>query len=389
MEVLVPRLTVRSRIIASFGLLLAILVGSNALALQRLSALEDAERHTTEQVVPYVNDLQSAALSAKGMANDERGFLLSGDAKFAAEVEERKGKVHEALDRAARIDGGKHAGDVGQIRAPFDAWTDALRAEFTLFATDEDAARARALGANRDLRKTYEQQFTAALDRAITAQNTSSDAAKRAADNGRRLVLLLLALAAFVAVVVGAWLLRSVQKPIDEAVDVLSRAADGDLVGRLESRSDDEFGVVAESVNRLLQQTATVVGAMSGTAARLRESSDELRVTSDGLGVAADGTASVADSAAASAQQVSASVDTVAAATEEMGASIREIARSAEEASSVAREAVTAASDADATVARLGQSSSEINDVVALITSIAGQTNLLALNATIEAGPCR
>ena len=37
------------------------------------------------------------------------------------------------------------------------------------------------------------------------------------------------------------------------------------------------------------------------------------------------------------------------------------------------------------TVAKLGDSSSEIGNVIKTITSIAEQTNLLALNATIEA----
>ena len=40
---------------------------------------------------------------------------------------------------------------------------------------------------------------------------------------------------------------------------------------------------------------------------------------------------------------------------------------------------------ANATVAKLGESSAEIGQVIKVITSIAQQTNLLALNATIEA----
>ena len=76
---------------------------------------------------------------------------------------------------------------------------------------------------------------------------------------------------------------------------------------------------------------------------------------------------------------------TVAAGAEEMGASIREIATNAAEASEVAAKAVTAAATTTATVAKLGESSAEIGNVVKVITSIAEQTNLLALNATIEA----
>ena len=47
--------------------------------------------------------------------------------------------------------------------------------------------------------------------------------------------------------------------------------------------------------------------------------------------------------------------------------------------------AVKVANDTNATVTKLGESSTEIGKVIKVITSIAQQTNLLALNATIEA----
>jgi methyl-accepting chemotaxis protein len=46
---------------------------------------------------------------------------------------------------------------------------------------------------------------------------------------------------------------------------------------------------------------------------------------------------------------------------------------------------VTVAASTNATVAKLGESSAEIGNVIKVITSIAQQTKLLALNATIEA----
>ncbi len=70
---------------------------------------------------------------------------------------------------------------------------------------------------------------------------------------------------------------------------------------------------------------------------------------------------------------------------EEMGASIREISESASGAVRVADDAVRASAAAQATVAALAESSTEIGNVVKLITAVAEQTNLLALNATIEA----
>jgi methyl-accepting chemotaxis protein len=68
-----------------------------------------------------------------------------------------------------------------------------------------------------------------------------------------------------------------------------------------------------------------------------------------------------------------------------MGASIKEIAKNTAEATKVALSAVKTAETMNQTIGKLGQSSTEIGQVIKVITSIAQQTNLLALNATIEA----
>ena len=76
---------------------------------------------------------------------------------------------------------------------------------------------------------------------------------------------------------------------------------------------------------------------------------------------------------------------TMAAGAEEMSASINEIARNADDAAKVATEAVALCDNVTDTIGRLEGSSTQIGNVVKMITSIAEQTNLLALNATIEA----
>ncbi len=76
----------------------------------------------------------------------------------------------------------------------------------------------------------------------------------------------------------------------------------------------------------------------------------------------------------------------LATATQQFAASAEQIGRQVHEANSLTGRADEAAKAAARSVDGLRSSSSEIGNVVSLISAVAKQTNLLALNATIEAG---
>ncbi|MEV0566647.1 methyl-accepting chemotaxis protein [Dactylosporangium sp. NPDC050588] len=159
----------------------------------------------------------------------------------------------------------------------------------------------------------------------------------------------------------------------------------GDLTRRLDLNRKDEFGLIADALNQATGSIHGVVRTLDASATALSGASGELRDVSEGFTRNASQSSSQAQGIVTAAEQVSRNVDTVATASNEMSASIREIAQNAAQAVRVGDDAVQAATSTNATVARLGESSTEIGNVVKVITSIAEQTNLLALNATIEA----
>ena len=195
-------------------------------------------------------------------------------------------------------------------------------------------------------------------------------------------LLILLASAAVVFALV-RWL---VVKPLSATVQLASQLADRDLtVADVEVRTEDEIGEAILNLNLMKNNLHDVVQAIAQTANDVSAASEHLNQTSQQISANSEETSAQADVVSKSAEQVSQNLQTVATGAEEMGASIKEIAKSATEAAKVATSAVKVAETTTTTVSKLGDSSTEIGQVIKVITSIAQQTNLLALNATIEA----
>jgi methyl-accepting chemotaxis protein len=145
--------------------------------------------------------------------------------------------------------------------------------------------------------------------------------------------------------------------------------------------------LVSQTLERLVVQERERerADAVIANAQALAAASEELQVVSVQMGANSTTTSHEVQQIAAASMQVSQSIESVSAGAEQMSASIKEIAKNAADATNVANQAVDAAKFTTEVVGKLGESSTEIGQIVKVITGIAQQTNLLALNATIEA----
>ncbi|MFI7596615.1 methyl-accepting chemotaxis protein [Actinoplanes sp. NPDC049681] len=187
--------------------------------------------------------------------------------------------------------------------------------------------------------------------------------------------------AAIVGLVIGFVVARSMRRQ-DPTVEVLEKAAAGDLTVRVD---EQDLTPAGENLNRLLDRFTEVVRLSETTNAKLNGATERLTALVAEMATGAQGSVQAAGEILRASQEVSENIATLAAGAEQMGASIQEISRSASEAVTVANDAMEVSSDASRTMTKLGDSSAQIGDVVRVITAIAEQTNLLALNATIEA----
>ncbi|MBS2940165.1 methyl-accepting chemotaxis protein [Nocardioides sp. J2M5] len=379
------------KLLAGFLAVVLLMIGVGAFAISRLGAAQDrldSMYVDSMQATLWLTDTEQHMTAMTDAFHDA---ALSGRDASVSDLEATIAKEDAALDKswglytATDMTGREKARDAfdaaladwrtvrDDTLVPLIAAGRADEVATTLqndLATPEDAAGA-ALG---DLVQIETDVAQATIDDARSGYHTA-----------RNLILALLAAATALAVGLAVALGRMVSRPLQRTVEVLEEVASGRLDARLEIDSADEVGRMGVALNGALAKLASAMGQMDANARSLASASEELSSVSGQMSGSASESSSQAGLVSAAAEQVSRNVQTVATGTEEMSASIREIAQNASNAAGVAAQAVVVAESTNATVAKLGDSSAEVGNVIKVINSIAEQTNLLALNATIEA----
>jgi methyl-accepting chemotaxis protein len=192
---------------------------------------------------------------------------------------------------------------------------------------------------------------------------------------------------------------RSISRPVVSCSKAVEQLANGDLTAKADVNRSDEVGILADSVNKCVENLRKMVTEIKNTSESLTDASAMLTETANQQAAGAEETNVQAHTVAAageqlatnskvmsdSANEITQSATSVSTALEEMSSSISEVARNCAQESEIARKADQQARQTRELMVKLDDSARQIGKIVELINQIAEQTNLLALNATIEA----
>ena len=181
------------------------------------------------------------------------------------------------------------------------------------------------------------------------------------------------------------------QNAILRLLDEIADLADGDLRSYA-TVSEDFTGAIADSINFAIDQLRELVSRITETSAEVAHYTQNTQIITNQLAEASEHQAQEIAGASAAINEMAMSIDQVSANASESAAVAERSVHIASNGADVVNRSIEGMDiireqiqETSKRIKRLGESSQEIGNIVALINDIADQTNILALNAAIQA----
>ncbi|WP_105167720.1 methyl-accepting chemotaxis protein [Pseudoalteromonas sp. T1lg23B] len=233
----------------------------------------------------------------------------------------------------------------------------------------------------RDLQRAADEQFN-------YYENIAEQKIQQAQKTALSMAVVFIVLAVFIAISTS----RAMLGPLAAVNKMLGYLAQGDFSRAMKKRSDDEFGMLIDNINRVKDSLRVLLEDINNKVHELEHMSDSTQQRSQTLAKNAQQQLQRIDSAAGLASQIALSAQQVSDESATTLSSIKEAEQQSLSVNEIANDNKqhmlslnSKMADTVAVMDKLTQHSQNIGSILDTIVSIAEQTNLLALNAAIEA----
>ncbi|NEX60847.1 methyl-accepting chemotaxis protein [Noviherbaspirillum galbum] len=382
-----PRLSIRAKLAIGFGAIVVLILAMLAAAIFNFSRFQRANELNT---LSYrtMEETHGLLESLNGIQTGERGFALTGMEGYLAPAERGKSSFDRRMARAMQLTAAnaEQQGRLQQLEQAEKQWLKLaiepvlkMRKGVTAGAIQMDSLVQFEQGGRGEELMTDMRKM---LDEINAVEAASRETRSREADvlQGATEVILIGGgvLVAAMASIIAMVLIRSIVKPLAQAVRVAETVAAGDLSSHIEVGTGGETGQLLSALKNMHDGLEDIV--------------ERVRTGTDAISIAATEIADGNSNLSARTETQSTSLEKTSAAIGVLTEAVHKNADNAQQANTLASSACGQARNAGDVVrkvvdnmASIRDSSRKITDIIAVIDGIAFQTNILALNAAVEA----
>ena len=414
-------LSIQAKLLVGFGVLIGFFVCMAAYAGYSAYSMNGRTSEITQDWMHSGNLVNDIFADASFIRRAEMALVMQKDAAQAAATEkeimarrqalhDKIGEYHQIIDSVSYDTPEEKQRDVEMLAAIENSWNSYEAAADKVSELYKAGQRDKALTMVAEDTKDEFAVFDAAIVKAIDFNKQGAEDAGKDCTNTYHDVLVSSLLLVFVALAVSlalaVYLIRNIKASVQEILRVSGQVAKGNLTEQVHITGGDEFAQIASEYNTMLKNVRTLIKTLQSNAQQVAAASEELTASAE---QSAQVTQQIAqsitdvsqftadqmtdmDKASAVAGDVAASSETAAGVIGQTMDKTKQAVQRANEGNTIVEATVAemqqiaeTVTDSAAVIARLGERSKEIGDIVETISGIAGQTNLLALNAAIEA----
>ncbi len=212
------------KVVAAAAILVGMVAVAIALAVVSIVAVTSGANEVERQA-RYSAAVDAAALHAKGMANNERGFLIDGEEGYVTQLEGRAELVRAAFATATEAADDTQRSTVAEAREGFERWLETLGEEVAIYqAGDEEAAIEMSLGRTRTLRWSYEGWLADAATLGVNGFQSATDSVAGASTASVLVLIGYFVVAGAAAVAIALWVIRAILRPTYSLLELLADA---------------------------------------------------------------------------------------------------------------------------------------------------------------------